>query len=110
MRNFFLILFSLFLVGCTTKTEYVYIKEKSTIDVPEGLYIHPKVPEPINKDKYLAMNAGEREVTLGAYILSLQKVIKNYKLVLDNVHLFIDEYNQIVERLSQENKDESVHK
>lgn len=110
MRYLYLFFISLFLAGCTAKTEYVYIKEKEAVNVPKNLFIHPKVPAPINKYKYLALTTSEKEIALGTYILSLQKTIKSYKLVIDNIEQFIDEHKEIIKRLSEENKNESIHK
>lgn len=110
MKYLSLLIVSFLLIGCGVTTEYVYIKEKEPVDVPKTLFIHPKVPEPIKKESYLKLSATDKEITLGSYILSLQKIIKGYTLILDNIELYIDEQNKIIKSINEENKNELLHK
>lgn len=103
MRAVYLFILSVFLTGCAPK--YVYITEKTVVEVPKSLFIYPDMPEPeVKKEEYLVMTPIQREVMLGNYNLDLQKVITSYRVILKKVEDYIDEHKAIVERISEESK------
>lgn len=108
MRFSFLLILTLFLVGCETK--YVYIKERVAVDVPSSLFIHPDIPKPTPKEEYIKLSPSEKEVVLGTYSIELQKIIVSYKTIVNTIEEYINEQKEIIRKASEENKDAHLHR
>jgi len=82
MKWLFLIITTIFIIGCVPKTEYQVVYKTKTIYLkPSDVIIDYKIttPPPPNKKEFIEATPIKREQMLTNYIIDLLKTIKQYK-------------------------------
>jgi len=110
MKKLLIVLISLVLAGCAAETKTVPIPDVKVLEIPDQMFLYPDIPAPpVTPDKYVTLSSEEKEKALSLYAVDLIKVIKDYRLIEQNIQNYVKDAMQKVNKIIKDNANGKPH-